>query len=362
MPQATKKNNSPISQIIKDEPNLFALPKIGDLVEARLIAKTARAAYFDVGNAGGIVYGLEYLNAKNIIKNMAVGQTTPAKIVDLENEEGYLELSLTEASHQQMWQEIREIFEKDESLKVKISGANLGGLTTEINSIKAFIPVSQLSNDHYPRVNDGNRAKIAEELGKFIGQELTVKIIDVNPRTNKLILSERAAAEQNVKELLSQYAVGQVIDGIISGIADFGAFMRFADNPGIEGLIHISEIDHKMIDNPKEVVRVGDLVKAQIVEIKDGKVSLSLKALKPDPWLKVEEKYRAGETVEGSVAKFTPFGAFVNLDAEIQAIIHISEFGGIEEMKKQLEINKSYSFVIESVKPQEKRIILKLKK
>lgn len=363
MSQNGKKNNSPITQLVKQEPNIFALPKIGDLADARLIVKTARAAYFDLGHFGtGIVYGAEYLNAKNILKGLNVGDVTPVKIVELENEDGYIELSLAEASQQKTWHEVQLLQEKDEPFKIKITTTNAGGLITEINSLKAFMPVSQLSNDHYPRVGEGNRAKIAEELKKFIGQELLVKIIDVNPRTNKVIVSERAATEQNVKELLSQYAVGQIIDGIISGVADFGAFIRFADNPEIEGLIHISELDHKIIDNPKEVVKVGDLIKAQIVEIKDGRVSLSLKALKADPWDKVEERYRAGETAHGTVIKFNPFGAFINLDAEIQGIIHVSEFGGVEEMKTKLEIGKSYDFLIDSVKPQEKRILLKLQK
>ncbi|KKU14845.1 MAG: RNA binding S1 domain protein [Parcubacteria group bacterium GW2011_GWB1_45_9] len=363
IPQTIKKNNSEMAQLLKQEPEIFSIPKIGDLTEARLIAKALRAAYFDLGSYGnGIVYGAEYINAKNVIKELEIGETTPAKIIDLENDEGYIELSIAEASQQKKWREVKELFEKDEPLKVKIIGANAGGVTAEISSIKAFMPVSQLANEHYPRVGEGNRTKIAEELKKFIGQEFTVKIIDVNTRANKLIISERAATEQNVKELLLKYSVGQVIDGIISGVADFGAFVRFADNPLIEGLIHISEIDHKLIDNPKDVVKVGDLIKAQIIEIKDDRVSLSLKALKPDPWEKVEKKYKTGETVQGSVAKFNPFGAFINLDEEIQGIIHVSEFGGIEEMKKELELGKSYHFLIDSVKPQEKRILLKLKK
>lgn len=363
MPQTAKKNNSPLSQLLKQEPGLFSMPKVGDLVEAKLIAKTSRAVYFDLGGYGnGIVYGTEYANAKNAIKELGPGDAVPAKILELENEDGYIELSISEASQQKMWREVKELFEKDEPIKVKITGANAGGVTAEISSIKAFMPVSQLANEHYPRVDDASRTKIAEELKKFINQEFTVKIIDVNTRNNKLIISERAAADQNVKDLLVKYSVGQVIDGIISGVADFGAFIRFADEPLIEGLIHISEIDHRIIDNPKEVVKIGDLVKAQITEIKDGRVSLSLKSLKPDPWQKVEDKYKTGETIEGKIAKFNPFGAFVDLDAEIQGIIHVSEFGGIEEMKKTIEIGKSYQFLIDSVKSQEKRILLKFVK
>jgi len=368
MAQIAKKNNSYINHLIKQEPDIFAMPKIGDVIDAKLIIKTPRAAYFNLGNYGdGIVYGAEYINAKDVLKKLKPEEIVPAKIIDLENEKGYIELSVAEAKHQKMWHEAKELFEKSEPIKIKITGANSGGVTTEIASIKAFMPVSQLTNEHYPHIDDipagqvgNNKAKIAEELKKFIGEEFNVKIIDVNPRSNKLIVSERAAAEENIKEFLDSYSVGQVIDGIVSGVADFGAFIRFADNPKIEGMVHISEMDHKIIDNPKEIVKIGDIVKAQIVEIKDGKVSLSLKALKPDPWEKIEKKYKAGEPVEGTVAKFNPFGAIINLDEEIQGMIHVSEFGGIDEMKSALEQGKSYPFVIDSIKPEEKRILLKL--
>ncbi len=219
-----------------------------------------------------------------------------------------------------------------------------------------------MANEHYPRVSDGERSKILDELRKLVGEELAVKVIDFNPRNDKLIVSEREAAEQNIKELLNQYKEGSEIEGVISGTADFGAFVKFVDNPAIEGLIHISELDHRLIENPRDAVKIGEQIKAKIIEIKDGRVSLSLKALKPDPWEKVEKKYKQGKEAEGTVNKFNPFGAFIDLDPEIQGLIHISEFGSDEEMKKRLEAGKTYKFIIEAVKPEEKRISLKLKK
>lgn len=232
----------------------------------------------------------------------------------------------------------------------------------EVEGLKAFMPVSQLSSDHYPRVDDGDKGKILEELKKFVGQELMVKILDFNLRSDKLILSEKETTTKGVKEKLERYKPGDIINGIISGVADFGAFIKFVDDPEVEGLIHISELDHKLIENPKEIVKVNDEVKAKILDIKDGRVTLSLKALKEDPWLKVPEKYSAGMDIQGKVTRFNPFGAFVSLDPEIQGLIHVSEFGSVEEMKKVIEVGKSYSFHIDSVKPQEKRITLKLNK
>lgn len=359
---SAKKIDSAVAQIAKISPDLFSLLKEGDLISVKLLRRTPKAVYFDLGKFGtGVVYGTELYNAKEVLKNLKEGGEVSAKIIDLENEDGYAELSLAEVGKQKSWQFLKELRERGDEVRVKIIGANSGGLIAELEGIKTFLPVSQLSNEHYPRVDDGNRTKILEELKKFVDQELVVKILDVNPRTDKLIISEREITDQSVKEALNVYKPGDVIDGIISGVADFGAFMRFADNPKIEGLIHISELDHRLIGNPKEIVKVDDAVKAKIVDIKDGRVTLSLKALKEDPWQKAEEKYKAGQEIKGTVLKFNPFGAFIGLDADLQGLIHVSLFGSVEEMEKQLIIGKSYSFVIDSIKSQEKRIILKLK-
>src|SRR3989344_7026746 len=359
----TENNSYMLTQLVKSELDVLKLPREGELVEGTLIAKGAKEAYFDLGTFGtGIVYGLEYLNAKAVIKELSVGGRTSVKIVSLDNKNGYIELSLAAAGKQKLWQQVKELKESGEIIKVKIGGSNSGGLTAVLCDLPAFLPVSQLSNENYPRVEDNNRQAIGEQLKKFVGQELSVKVIDCNQRVNKLIISEREITDQNVKEMLEKYSVGQVIDGIISGVADFGAFIRFADNPEIEGLIHISELDHKLIDNPKEIVKIDDAVKAKIIDIKDGRVSLSLKALKADPWATVEERYQGGNEAKGSVRRFNPFGAFVDLDKEIQGLIHVSEFGSIDEMKKELEVGKSYTFIINSLKPQEKRLLLKMKK
>ncbi len=357
------KVNHSLSHLIKGDPGLLSVLKSGDLVEGKLMSRKAKSAFFDLGKYGtGTVYGIEFSNASEILKSLEIGGVIHAKVVDPENDNGMIELSLAQASRQKSWQEAKNFMESGEILEVKVQAANTGGLIADLFDMKAFLPVSQLSSAHYPQVNDGDRSKILEELKKMVGADLKVKIIDVNPRANKLIISEREVASGNVKELLSKYKVGDVVDGIVSGVADFGAFVRFAENPEIEGLIHISELSHRLIENPKEIIKVNDSIKAKILEIKDGRVSLSLKALQDDPWLKVEEKYAAESDVLGTVTKFNPFGAFVGLDADIQGLIHISEFGSFEEMQKQLEIGKSYMFHISLVKPSEKRIILKLKK
>lgn len=357
-------NPTGVAQILKNELSTADWPKEGNVVEVAFLKKMPGRAYFDMGRFGtGIVYGIELQNAKEPLRHVKPGDKLHAKIVTLDGEEGRTELSLSEAGKQKLWQQAKELAEAGEVVKAKVAGANAGGLMVTVSEdLKAFLPVSQLSLEHYPKVPDGDRLKITEELKKFVGQELSVKIIDINPRTNKIIVSEREVLSANVKELLTAYTIGQEVNCIVSGAADFGVFVRFADNPDIEGMIHISELDYKLIDNPKELVKVNDELRAKIIDIKEGRVFLSLKALKTDPWAAIGDRFKPGETVQGKVYKFNPFGAVVALDGDFQGLVHISEFGGQEEMKKAIAVGQSYPFVIDSVKPEEKRITLKVGK
>jgi len=354
---------SGMAQLAKTESTLISFLREGDLINAKLMAKLAKAVYFDLGKYGtGTVYGSELMNSREIIKSLSIGDMVSAKVLELENEEGFVELSLINAQAQRNWQALKDMKDSGELITVTIKGANSGGLMADISNTKAFLPVSQLSAQHYPRIEKGDQSKILVELKKFVGQELKVKIIDVNSRTNKLIISEKEAGEENVKELVAKYNVGDIIDGIVSGIADFGAFVKFADNPNVEGLIHISELDWRLIDSPKEVVSVDEAIKAKIIEIKDNKIFLSLKALKTNPWDTAADKIKQGEEVSGTLYKTNPFGAYIDLGDNIYGLIHVSEFGSLDELKKQLEIGKKYKFTVDSIKPEEKRINLKLKK
>lgn len=352
-----------LAQLVKTAPQLFSPLKVGDLVEGKIIEKSSNCLLIDLGRHGtGVVYRGELQNARDLTKSVEVGDVINGKIVEIDNEEGYVELSLTEAGRQKAWQEIDETKGKDESFIVKPTGYNKGGLIVSVKGISAFLPVSQLSGDHYPKLGVGDKTEIASALQKLVGEEISVKIIDANPRNGKLIVSEKEAVEVSSRELVKNYEVGQVVEVIVSGVADFGVFVKFVDNPAVEGLIHVSELDYRIVENPKEIVKVDEVVKAKILEIKDGKISLSLKALKEDPWQANAERYKAGDTVRGMVYMFNPFGAIINLDSEMQGYVHVTDFGGAEEMKKELSLHKEYAFTVDDVKQDEKRITLKLSK
>lgn len=352
-----------LTQLAKTAPQIFSSVKVGDLIEGTVLDKSSRAMILDLGKHGtGVVYRGELQNARELVKTLEVGSKIHAKVLDVDNDEGYVELSLAEAGKQKAWGEVDDIRGRDEAFTVKITGFNKGGLVANVKGIPAFLPVSQLAAEHYPKVASGERTEIGNALQKLVGQEITVKVIDANPRAGKLIISEKEATEISSRELVKNYKVGQDIDGVVSGVADFGAFVKFVDNPSVEGLIHVSELDYRIVENPKDVVKVDDVIKARIVDIKDGKISLSLKALKSDPWLVVATKYAEGQEVMGKVYMFNPFGAIINIDETYQGYVHVTEFGSAEEMRKHLTVGKEYPFVIENVKPAERKIALKIKK
>ena len=333
--------------------------RVGDIVEGKIIGTGRAALFLDLGTFGtGLIYGKEFYEAKEKLKELKIGDKVFAKIIDLENESGYIELSLSGASREMAFEVIRQKKEKGEKILVKILGANKGGLVTEVSDIPAFLPVSQLSPEHYPRVEGADKIKILKELQKFVGQTLEVKILDFSPRDEQIILSERAKIFEIKKEILKNYKVGDIVKGEISGVTDFGAFLKFDD---LEGLIHISELDWRIIEDPTEIVKVGDKVRAKIIEIQNDRVFLSLKALKKDPWQGIEKKYKKGDIVLGKVVKFNPFGVFVQISPEIQGLCHISEFEG-GKMSDALKIGKKYKFQILLVNEKEYKMSLGLVK
>jgi small subunit ribosomal protein S1 len=339
---------------------------IGSTIEGKVVARDRSSLYIDLGIHGtGIIYGREFYAAKNIIKSLQVGDKVYAKIVDMENDEGYKELSLKDATKDISWGRLKELKDSGEVINVKITGVNKGGLLASLEGVQAFLPVSQLAPENYPRVADADKQKILKELQKFIGKTMEVKVLDLLAEENKLILSEKAKSEEKMKAILKDYRKGDVVEGEITGIADFGAFIKFPvrtdeSKEQIEGLIHISELDWQLVENPAEVVKVGEVVKVQIIDINNNQVFLSLKALKQNPWEKIEKEYKKGDVIKGKVTKFSAFGAFVEIAPKIRGLCHISEFASKEDMEKQLELEKTYDFQVLQIEPKEHRMSLKL--
>lgn len=348
------------------------VPRVGDVIEATVIDISASVVLLDIGPIGtGMVIGREAKSGLSDDEKLRPGSKVQATVVDLDNDEGYIELSIREASYERAWDDLREKMENKETIMVKMLDANKGGLMVEVNGVVGFLPVSQLSSKNYPRVEDGDKNKILDLLKRLVNQELPVRIIDINQEDEKLIVSEKAALSDRERKAISGLHVGDTIHGEVSGVVDFGAFVKFVpagadvsdEDAKLEGLIHISELAWQLIDNPREVIKVGDKTEAKIIGIDDTRISLSIKALKEDPWTKIMDKYTVGQIYNGKVDKINHFGAFVYLDNDIHGLAHVSEFQEMYPGKKldeKIALKEEYMWKILSIEPKEHRMGLVL--
>jgi len=332
-------------------------PIVGNLLEGKIIEQKGSSVYIDLGPCGtGIIYGREFISAREPLRQLKPNDLVVAKVIDANNEAGYIELSLKDAGQEIIWREAKELERKKETLTLPVSDANKGGLILEWKGIQGFLPTSQLRLKHYPRVEGGDKEKILDELKKLVGENLVVTIIDSDSQEKKLIFSEKGTEAEEIKEIISKYKVGDIIECDITGIVDFGIFVKIEE--GLEGLIHISELDWALVENPADLYKVGEKVTAQIIEIKNNKISLSSKALKTNPWQAAGEKYKKGEIVKGVVIKFNKHGALVSIEEGVAGLCHISEFETEKKIKEILELGKSYPFQIVLFEPQDHRLIL----
>ncbi len=362
MPKVLKDKaiDSPFAKLLAQEE--ISMPKLGDEVTGTAIAVSKSEVTLDInGVVTGVVRGRELFNESDDYGNLKVGDTIDATVIELENENGQIELSFRYAGQQKAWESILAAKESGEVRIVKAWDANKGGLMVKLRSIKGFLPVSQLTPEHYPRVEGGDKNKILDILKSYIGKEFTVKIMDADQKDEKLIVSEKMAWEENQKEVMSKYAVGNVVKGTATAVTDFGVFVEFDEK--MEGLVHISELAWQRIDDPRDLVKVGDSVEAKIINIDGTKIFLSMKALIDDPWKNVIEKYKVGDVVSGKVLKVNPFGLFVELDNDIHGLAHISELSHkpVANINEVAKSGDTMEFKIVSIEAENHRLGLSLK-
>ncbi len=332
-------------------------PSIDDIVEGTVIGIDKNAVYIDVSPFGtGIIFGREFMSARDIIKKINIGDTVAGKVVSISNKEGYFEISLKEARQALIWSEAEDAIRDKKVFEIPVQDANKGGLILSWQGISGFLPASQLKTEHYPRVADGDKDAILTELRKLIGTKISVAIIGAAPKEGKLIFSEKNPTEKNKDHIIGKYQLHDIVTGEVTGMVDFGVFIKIED--GLEGLVHISEIDWALVENPRTLFRIGEKVKVKIIEIKDGKISLSIKALKENPWANAMEKYKKDQVVEAVVIKFNKHGALASIEEGIAGLVHISEFGSEETLRSKLELGKRYTFKISLFDPKEQKMTL----
>lgn len=331
--------------------------KTGDVVDGKVMSVKKHEVWIDLGANGiGVVMRREIGGGQELEE----GQDITVSVVDPEMEEGHALLSMKRAVKDKGWDELERVFESKETIEVFAYDANRGGLLIELEGIRGFMPVSQLSADHYPRVSGADKDEIMQKLGALVKKPLSVRILDVNRKDNKLIFSEKEAAKDDMQERFAKLAVGDVVEGIVTGVIDFGAFINV---DGIEGLIHISEISWERVEDPKKYVKTGDTVKAKIIAIDKDRLSLSLKQMSEDPWLNEVKQFEKGSLVEGRVTRITPFGAFVQLSASVEALVHVSEMSNDEgtDPEKVFKVNETKQFKVLEVDTESRKIALSLK-
>lgn len=350
----TTQGSSLMNDILAQSPER---PKNGDIVEGTVIAIDTNKLFVDIPpHSTGIIYGREFINMRSVIRNINIGDTLSAKVIEEENADGYVELSLQEARQAIVWAEAEEAISNKKVFELPVKDANKGGLLIEWQNIVGFLPASQLKPEHYPRVEDGDKDKILRQLKELVGQKIVVSIITADPKEGKLIFSEKNITAEDREEIVEKYQVGDTISGEVTGIVDFGVFIKVEE--GLEGLAHISELDWGLVEDPKEMFKVGQKIKAKIIEIKDGKISLSIKALKDNPWKEASSKYKKGDQVEGVIIKFNKHGALASIEEGVAGLVHVSDFGTEEKLRETLELGKSYPFTITIFEPDERRMAL----
>ncbi len=338
-----------------------AAPQEGEIVEGVVTAIGRARVYIDIAPFGtGLIYGREYMNARDILRKVAPGDSISSKVVTTENEDGYIELSLKEARQALIWADAEAAVKNGTILSLEVKEANKGGLIIDWQGIQGFLPASQLSTENYPRVSDGDKDKILTALNELVGKHLSVVMITADPKEHKLIFSEKGLQEKEEKEeKVNRYEVGNIVKGEVTGAVDFGVFVKL--EPGLEGLVHISELDWGLVEDTRALYKVGDSVDVKVIEVKDDKISLSIKQLKENPWVTAAKKYKKDQIVDGVVIKYNKHGALASIEEGVAGLVHVSEFETEEKLKAALSLGSVYKFKITLFEPNEQKMTLSYK-
>lgn len=331
--------------------------KPGDVIEGSVLSVKKNEAWIDLGPHGvGIVLRREMSRGKQLSE----GDKIAVSVVDPELEDGRILLSMRRAVQDRGWDELQRVFDDEEILEVTPYDANRGGLLVEHEGIRGFLPVSQLSAGNYPRVSGNDKDEILQKLNQLTGKQIKVRVIDVSRKDNKLIFSEKEAIKDDLQDRFASMSEGDIVEGVVTGVIDFGAFVNV---DGIEGLIHISEISWERVEDPKDYVKSGQKVSAKVISIEKDRLSLSLKQMTEDPWLTEVKKFKAGDSVEGKITRITPFGAFVQLSPAVEALVHVSEMSDEESVdpEKVFQLNEKKKFKVLDIDTEGRKIALSLK-
>jgi len=330
--------------------------KKGDVVEGVVTRVTPKEVTIEIGGkTEGVVIDRELESYRDTILALHIGDTVTAQVIVAENDRGQSVLSLRKSIFEKQWNGLIEHQKTGEPMDVLLKELVRGGMLVDCGGLRGYIPQSQFDS------------ATAKQLDKMVGRRISVKVMEVDQSSNRLIFSQRAMTEEanltKQKELFELIAVGDIVEAKITGVVPFGAFAKFAVSKDgqsfdIEGLIHISEIAWEKVEDPGQYIKVNDTVKVKIIGVdeKTGKMTLSLKQLLPDPWEHVLDMFEKDTQVKGTVSRVSPYGVFINLSPGIDGLIHISKISPGEEPK----VGDAVTVNIEDVQPEKRKISLSM--
>jgi len=325
--EALGQAENPMTQYL-DEEFGRVVPRRNEIMEGTVLDVTPNEVVVDIGcKAEGIVPARDLERLPPELKErLRPGAKVHVFVLRPEDADGHSILSLSKALTETDWKLAEDLLASGEVYEGTVADANRGGIIVNVGRVRGFVPASQVASLRLPRgMSDEERESSLKQLA---GNPIAVKVMELDRRRNRLILSERAASRewrQGQKErLLDELKEGDVRKGVVSSLCDFGAFV---DLGGADGLIHLSELSHSRVGHPKQVLQVGEEVEVYVlgVDVERRRIALSLKRLKPEQWAMVEQNYAIGQRVKGTITNITDFGAFARLDEEIEGLIHISE-------------------------------------
>ena len=329
--------------------------RTGEVVEGTVIDVKEDEIILNIGyKSDGIVSRSEYTNVSNadLTTMVSVGDTMEVKVLKVNDGEGQVQLSYRRVAAERGSKRLEEAFENKEVLTAKVAQVLDGGLSVVVDETRIFIPASLVSDTY------------EKNLGKYADQEIEFVITEFNPKRRRIIGDRRqllvARKAELQKELFERIHEGDVVEGIVKNVTDFGAFV---DLGGADGLLHISEMSWGRVEHPKKMFKVGDTLNVLIKEIKDTKIALSLKFDDANPWLAADENYAVGNVVEGTVARMTDFGAFVELEPGVDALLHVSQISRehVEKPSDVLKVGQVITARVVDFNGEEKKISLSMK-
>lgn len=335
-------------------------PKQGEVISGSIIKIEKKNILVNVNNQfTGLVVSKEVGNTIDL-NELQSGQSIEVMVLWDSVERGLLILSLKRANQIKNLSNLTKYNTSNEIITVRPTEANKWGLLVDIDGLKWFIPVSQLTPLHYPRVEWADPEKILAHLDSLVGIPFKVRVINVDEAGKKIIFSEKAAIEENRGEALKNLKEGDIVEGTISGILSYGLFVTF---DGLEGLVHVSEIDWGHVTDPSKFAKVWMKVKVKVIGLDSEKISLSIKRLKENPWDVLAKKYKLNDTITAPISRISKFGAFMDLEGGIQGLIHLSEIshGVVKDIRDHIKVGEEVVAKIINFEPEKKRIGLSLK-